>query len=159
MTRDNGREIDIDWLTALDTSDVDFTTLPEHIVQQLALGTEPNFATLAIVELQRRDSPLAAETAIHLLYSEQADLYLKSAALSVLFDLDRATALLYMLAHVNNADPYFLNAIMEIMISNNEFFRAEEGLRLVPLVKARLKTISDDEYPREDLRELFAEMY
>jgi hypothetical protein len=159
MTQDKGREIDIDWLTALDTSDVDFTTLPERVVQQLALGTEPNFATLAIVELQRRDSPLAAETAIHLLYSERADLYLKSAALSVLFDLDRATALLYMLAHVDNADPYLLNAIMEIMISNNEFFRAEEGLRLVPLVKARLKTISDDQNPREDLRELFAEMY
>ena len=159
MKQENGREIDIDWLTALDPSDVDFTTLPEHLVQQLALGSEPNFATLAIVELRRRGSPLAAETAIHLLSSVEADLYLKSAALSVLFDTDRANALLYMLAHVDNADPYLLNTIMEIMIRKDEFFRADEGSRLVPLVKARLKTISDDEYHREDIRALFAEMY
>jgi hypothetical protein len=159
MTEEIGQDIDIDWLTALDISDVDFTSLPEHVVQQLALGTEPNFATLAIVELRRRDSQLAAKTATRLLSSAEVDRYLKSSALSVLFDTDRATALRYMLAHADNADPCLVNAMMEIMIRDADSFRAEDGFRLVQLIMDRLKTISDDEYPSEDIRELFAEMY
>jgi hypothetical protein len=159
MRGKDDQEFDIDWLTALEPSDVDFTSLPEHVVEQLALGTEPNFATLAIVELRRRDSPLAADTAIRLLSSVEADRYLKSAALSVLFDADDATAVRYMLVHAGNADPCLVNAMMEIMIRGEGCFRAENGSRLVPLVMARLKTISDEEYPRKDVRELFEEIY
>lgn len=159
MQEKDSQEMDIGWLTALDPSDVDFTQLPDHVVQELALGTEPNFATIAIVELRRRNSPLAAETASRLLSSEEADRYLKSAALSVFFDVDHAAAVQYMISHASIADPCLVNAMMEIMIREDNYFRMGDGEQLVLLVTARLKDITDDQYPRADVRDLFAELY
>jgi hypothetical protein len=159
MSHNNYQDIDIEWLSALDPADVDFLRLPEKALEQLAFGTEPNFATLALVELRERNKLLAAETARRLLSAEAADRYLKATALSVLFDSDRAAALSYMFANAHHADALLVNTIMQIMIREPEAFQAGGGERLVPLMKSRLNANLDEEYFGRDARELFEEIY
>ncbi|GAA6615893.1 hypothetical protein [Scytonema sp. NUACC26] len=72
----------IDFMT---DDDIDYGSLSEDVLKQLALGDELFIATSALVELRLRKSDMAAMVAWEILSNSLGDKYLQATALSVLF--------------------------------------------------------------------------
>jgi hypothetical protein len=159
MSENNRSQVDVDWITALDPSDVDFKMLDDVSLEKLATGSEPYFATLAISELRHRQNPAVAAIARTLLQSDATDQYLKASALGVIFDFDPSWAIEYMLAQVTNADEHILNAIMKIAIRDSEYFKSGKGYRLTRSVLERLKEIEHGKYPLTEVANLFSSIF
>jgi hypothetical protein len=159
MSDGNCSRVDVDWITALDPSDVNFKKLDDISLEKLATGSEPYFATLAINELRRRQNPAVAAIARALLQSGTTDKYLKASALGVIFDFDPSWAIEYMLVQVTNADAYLLNAIMNIAIRDSEYFKSGSGYRLTRFVVDRLKEFEHEKYPPAEVTDLFSSTF
>ncbi len=84
----------IDFMT---DDDVDYKSLSEDVLKELALGDELFIATSALVELKLRKSASCAIISWKILSKNLGDKYLQAAALSVLFDMNQEQAINFML--------------------------------------------------------------
>jgi hypothetical protein len=122
--------MNVDELLMLNHDMIDYDSLPDEALRQLALEVEPFIATSALTELSIRRGALAAPTAREILDRADSDRHLRAAALEVLFKLNRDQALAYMAARIQQCDRDFLPTIAEIVIENQDVFASGRGAEL-----------------------------
>jgi len=136
--------MNIDDLLMLTDDQIDYTSLSEDILQQLALGEELFIATSALTELSIRNSPCAASVAWEILSHAHGDHHLQARAVEVLFEVNRKRAMDWLEQQVPECEPFMLNAIMELIIENESDFKFEPGLSITHLVIERLAEFDED---------------
>ncbi len=102
--------------------EVDYSLLAEPTLLALVehFQDEPNTATSALVELSLRKHPRSAELAEHLFEADEADCYLKAAAIDVLHHDGRERAHVLMLKHASTCDLYVLIEIAHLLADEDE---------------------------------------
>jgi hypothetical protein len=149
-----------DELSLLTDDKIDYESLSEDVLKELALGDELFIATSALVELRMRKSSIAAPTAWEILSTSHGDRYLQAAALSVLFGMNQEQAINFMSQQVQFVTPYILNTMMELMIENESDFKSEPGLSIVRVIKERLKKCDDKlKFPEPEVKDRFLKIY
>ncbi|MGB0389506.1 MAG: hypothetical protein ACPGWR_32195, partial [Ardenticatenaceae bacterium] len=111
IVKPNTEQYEWDYLTLMNDEEVDYETLPEEVLTELALGGEWYMATSAVTELSIRQSEAVIPITWQILSKSLGDQYLQAAALSALFEAQREKALAYMLNHAATCEPYLLNTI------------------------------------------------
>lgn len=86
---------ELDLLMMMNADDIDYSNLSEDMLQTLALDDELYVANYAIAELSRRESKEASSVAWQILSNSLGDCYLQTAALKILFHMNREKALNY----------------------------------------------------------------
>ncbi|MGC1310442.1 MAG: hypothetical protein WA885_24695 [Phormidesmis sp.] len=115
----------IDELLMMTSDEIDFGTLSEEILVQIALSDDPFIATESLGELQYRQSNLTKEVAKKILISVKGDAYLKAAAFETLLKLDVASSLDYVRENAKKCPPYLFNAMVEALLDNAESLALE----------------------------------
>ena len=133
---------ELDYLLLMNDCDIDYSTLNESMLKQLALEIEPYIAQSALAELHLRESSEALPTALKILSRSQADQYLHGAALEILFRMDRDNALSYMIEFAPNCEPHVLNTMLDLLLYESDF-RYE--LAVMRLITQRVKSLSDED--------------
>lgn len=131
----------VDQLLLLTDQEINYATLSDELLEHLALESDPYIATSAIDQLGLRKSPVAIETAEHLLTHANREHFLQSSALRVLFAMDRQRALTYMLDHVSHAHPQVLNTLVELLLYESDF---RDELRLAVALKQRISGCEEE---------------
>ncbi len=152
--------MEVDELIMMTDSDINYSSLSEDTLKELALADELFIATSAITELAIRKSSIAAPVAWEILSKSHGDCYLQAAALEVLFNLNQELALDYIKKQAQYYNPYILNSIMELMIENESDFKSGRALSVVRIVLGRLQE-SDEEakFPEPEVRDSFLKLY
>lgn len=135
----------INELMMLADNEIDYDTLSDGELKELALGDELFIATSALGELENRNGNLGAEVAWEILSNAKGDRYLQSAALETLFQSNPELALDYMKEQAQNCDRYVLNTILELMIENPSDFQSALALSIVLLVRERIKNLNHEQ--------------
>jgi hypothetical protein len=78
--------MNIEDIMMLDDYDIDYTTLSDDVLGQLALGNELYIATSALNELSRRNPTLTVPIAWQIIATEHGDYYLQKLAMELLFE-------------------------------------------------------------------------
>jgi len=150
----------IDDLSMLGDDQIDYATLADETLRELALGDDLFVANSALVTLAIRHSKLAAPLAWDILTEPHGDRYLHAAALNVLFRMDRKRAVDYMIRQVQELDSYVLNTLAEIMLENHDYFKSEATIPIVRTVIQRMQQCSSDtKWPDSEVREKFLRLY
>ncbi len=144
-------------LSLLGSDEIDFSTLDNEMLSGLARGQEPYIATSALFELAQRPNSKSQEIATALLTATD-DEYLRAAALRVLFEKDRGSAIDHMGNMATNCDPYVFGEMLDLMIENQSEFDRSPRSDLVQLVTARLRSLAKEAVDN-GRRALFAEMF
>jgi hypothetical protein len=134
----------INELLMLTDDQIDYQSLPEDTLEQLALSDELFIATSALTELSIRNSPCAASVARQILSQAHGDHHLQARAVEVLFEVNSKQALDFMRQQVPACDPFMLNIIMELIIENESDFKSEPGLSITHLVIERLQEFDEE---------------
>jgi hypothetical protein len=137
--------MEIHELMMLTDDEIDYNTLSDEELKELALGDEMFIATSALGELENRNSNLGAEVAWEILSSSKGDRYLQSAALETIFQSNRELAWDYISQHVWDCDRYILNTILELMIENPSDFQSALASSVFLLVRERIKNLNQEE--------------
>ena len=130
--------MNINELLILTEDQIDYSSLPENTLKQLALSDELFIAASALTELSLRNSSCAASVAWEILSQARGDHHLQARAVEVLFEVNRQQAMDWMGQQVPECDPFMLTAIMELIIENESDFKFEPGLSITRLVIDRL---------------------
>jgi hypothetical protein len=147
-------------LILMNDDQIDYNGLPEKVLQTLALSDELFIATSALVELRLRKSPLATSIALEILSQSHGDRYLQASALSTLFAAAQDQAINFILQHVEDFEPYLLNALMEIMIDNSTCFQSEPALFVVQIVGRKIQGLDQEKkYPEVEVENRFLNIY
>ncbi|MBD2773835.1 hypothetical protein [Iningainema tapete] len=152
--------MEINELMMLTDQDIDYRSLSENTLKELALGDELFIATSALGELSRRKISITALIAWEILSKSRGDRYLQASALEILFNLNREQAMDYISKQAQHSNPYILNTILELMIENESEFKSERALSIVRIVGERLQEFDESaEYPSMFLRDSFLKLY
>lgn len=133
---------ELDYLLLMNDCDIDYNTLSESMLKQLALEIEPYIAQSALAELHLRESSEAVPTAHKILVSKQADQYLRGAALEILFRMDHDNVLSYMIELAPNCEPHVLNTMLDLLLYESDF---KYELAVMRLITQRVKLLSDED--------------
>ena len=114
----------LDELTLLGDQEIDYDTLSDDILAELALGDDLFIANSALSELTIRKSIKTISVAQQILDQSYADRYLLAAALQSLFKMSPAQAVGYIKSYAMRGDAYINNSIAELMMENESYFRA-----------------------------------
>ena len=151
--------MEIDDLMILTDDQIDYTSLSDDTLQELALGEELFMATSALVQLATINKSLAAVVAEDILSHSKGDRYLQATAIETLFGLDKGRAIEYLLEAVpEESDSYILNAIAELVIENRSDFQSGMGGRVFRLLWSKIKSSNGEEIDRT-VRNSFLNMY
>jgi len=112
---------ELDFLLLMNDCDIEYSSLSESMLSQLALEIEPYIALSALTELLIRESSEAVPTAVKILSGSLADQYLRGTALKILFRMDRDNALSYMIELAPNCEPYVLNTMLDLLLYESDF--------------------------------------
>ncbi|GEM_PF-6722051 len=134
---------ELDLLLMMNCDDIDYSSLSEDMLKTLALENELYIATLALGELEKRESKAVDSIAWKILAESHGDSYLQAAALESLFKVNPEQAFQYMTKQVVSCDPYILNSMMELMLEEQPYFKAKNISSLVKIILARLKKYAD----------------
>lgn len=137
--------MEIHVLMMLTDDEIDYNTLSDGELKELALGDELFIATSALGELENRNGNLGAEVAWKILSNSKGDRYLQAAALETLFQCNPERALDYMKEQAQKGDRYILNTIVELIFENNSYFQTNSPLSLLYTVLEQVKNLSEDE--------------
>jgi len=137
-------EAKINELLILTDDQIDYQSLPEDTLKQLALNDELFIATSALTELSIRNSPCAASVAWEILSQAHGDHHLQARAVEVLFEVNRKQAMDWIEQQVPECEPFMLNAIMELIIENESDFKFDPGLSITHLVIERLAEFDEE---------------
>lgn len=152
--------MEIHELMMLTDDEIDYDTLSDDELKELALGDELFIATSALGELENRKGNLGAEVAWEILSNAKGDRYLQAAALETLFQGNPELALDYMKEQAQKCDRYILNTIMELMIENKDDFKSGIALSVSRLISERIKKVDDEqEFLNAEVRDSFLSLY
>lgn len=147
-------------LMMLADNEVDYDTLSEDELKELALGDELFIATSALGELANRNGNLGAEVAWEILSNAKGDRYLQAAALETLFQGNPELALDYMKEQAQKCDRYLLNTVIELIIENPSNFSSGLGWSVSRLAHERIKNFKDEEeFIAPELIDSFLKLY
>jgi hypothetical protein len=150
----------IDDLSMLGDDQIDYATLSDETLRELALGDDLFVANSALATLAIRHSKLAAPLACDILTKPHGDRYLHAAALNVLFSMDQKRAVDYMIRQAQELDSYVLNTLAEIMLENHDYFKSEATIPIVRTVIQRMQQCnSATKWPDSEVRENFLRLY
>jgi len=136
--------MNINELLILTEDQIDYSSLPENTLEQLAFSDELFIATSALTELSMRNSPCAASVAWEILSHAHGDHHLQARAVEVLFEVNRQRAMDWMEQQVPECELFMLNAIMELIIENESDFKFEPGLSITHLIIERLAEFDEE---------------
>ncbi|NET62052.1 MAG: hypothetical protein F6K47_39845 [Symploca sp. SIO2E6] len=160
MNRNNNDLQEWNNLSLMNDEDIDYTVIPEAVLQELALGNELYIATSALVELWMRESSAVATIAGKILSTSHGDCYLQATALDVLFSADKEQALNYMSEKVADCEPLLLNEMMTLMIENPSDFVPSSTSTIFQTIIERLKNLRDEqEWIEPDVQQDFMQLY
>ncbi|HEX6289739.1 MAG TPA: hypothetical protein VFZ66_11140 [Herpetosiphonaceae bacterium] len=131
-------------LSIMNDEDIDYSVVPEPILEKLALGNELYIANSALVELWMRETLSAAPIAAEILVTGHSDRYLQATALRVLFERDRSTALRYMQEQAPTCDLYTLYKMMQLLTEEDGLSSSNKA-SLIPSILERLKILESEE--------------
>ena len=158
MSRNNNDFNEWANVSLMNDEDIDYSLIPEAVLQELALGNEFYIATSALVELWMRESSTSASIAWEILSTSHGDRYLQSTALGVLSNTDKEKTLNYISEKGADCDLLILNKMMKLMVDNS--------LDLVPTstiiqtIIERLKNLRDEqELIEPDVQRDFMQLY
>lgn len=148
-------------LLTLNADEIDYSSLPEAVLEKLALAEEPFIATLAVGELVTRRSSRARPVLSELLDTSksQADRYLQAAALEGLYEIDANAALQHIATHSAQSDPYVLSSMIELIQGNEPDPNAEPARSAIQAVAARLRSRPEESEITAQQRADFLEAY
>lgn len=151
-----------DWkgLLMLNADDIEYQTLADDVLENLALSSEPYIATLSLTELVRRQSPRARPVIDKLLGgSSQADRYLRASALEGMFELEPDAAMRYIAANAAGSEPYVLNSMVELILVNEPDPEAEPAASAIHAVAEQLRAHPETEEISPQQRSDFLDAY
>lgn len=137
--------MEIHELMMLTDDEIDYNTLSDDELKELALGDELFIATSALGELENRNGNLGAEVAWEILSNAKGDRYLQAAALETLFQCNRELALDYMKEQAQKCDRYLLKTVIDLIIENPSVFSSGLGWPVSRLIRERIKSFKDEE--------------
>lgn len=112
----------IDELTLFGDENIDYETLSEDLLADLALNDDLFIATSAIAELTIRDSTKTVCVTEKILTNFMGDRYLQAAALESLFKVKPEQAIIYIKSYLDTQDPYIIDLISELISENLPYF-------------------------------------
>jgi hypothetical protein len=133
--------MDINEILLLNHDQIDYASLLDETLKNLALSEDMFIATSALAELARRKSSLAASVAYNILDESLGDSFLKSEALETLFDVDRERALAYIGTHARFADSSLVRTMMELMVENSAIFHVASAALTTRAVTRRVNEL------------------
>lgn len=133
---------ELDFLLMMNDCDIDYSTLSESMLKQLALEIEPYIAQSALTELLIRESSEAVPTAHKVLSGSLADQYLRGTALEILFRMDRHNALSYIIELAPSCEPYVLNTMLDLLLHESDF---KYELAAMRQIAQRVPVLHDEE--------------
>ena len=140
MRPNNTEQYEWDYLTLMNDEEVDYETLPEKVLTELALGGELYMATSAVTELSIRQSEAIIPITWQILSNSAGDQYLQAAALEALFEAQRENALAYMLNHATTCEPYLLDTMKALTSWHHLEPRFEQMIsKIKDLINERLQ--------------------
>lgn len=148
---------DYESLLWMNESDIDFSALPEGILEKLAMETEYYIATSALIELARRSVPHAGVVAKSILDTGHGDNHLQAVALSSLFYADPDAAMPFLLEFAETMDPVRVREALNIASANTEKFSSGSCI-LIDVLKRRLEQFSREQLG-DDVVDTFREAY
>jgi len=152
--------INVNELLILTDDQIDYPSLSENMLEQLALSEELFIATSALTELSIRNSPCAASVAREILCQDRGDYHLQARALEVLFEVNPKQAMYLILQQVPTCGAFMLNAIMELILENEPDFKSEAGLFLTHLVIERLAEFDEKTtLPQPEVKSIFLKRF
>lgn len=128
-------------LLLLTDPEIDYKSLADEILEQLALESDPYIANSSLIELWTRNGAMATETAWQLLLRPPDEPFLQSTALRIIFARAREKALDYIMANVEDVHPQLLNTIVELLMYESDF-RYE--MQIAAVVKQRIEDRAED---------------
>ncbi len=152
--------MEIHELMMLTDNEIDYDSLSDDELKELALGDELFIATSALGELENRNSNLGAEVAWEILSNAKGDRYLQAAALETLFQSNQKRALHYMTQRSRNWDHYLLKTVIELIIENPSVFSSGLGWSVSRLIRERITNFKDEEqFIAPELIDSFLRLY
>lgn len=150
----------IDDLLMMTSEEIDFESLSEGTLKELALCDDLFIATSALGELSGRNSAEAGPIALKILSESHGDRYLQACALETLFGTNREQATNFIKTQAEICDPYILNTILELMIEEQSYFKSSKTSSLVNVILNRLKRLDKNHpFPRIELEVKFKRLY
>ncbi|NEO92922.1 MAG: hypothetical protein F6K56_22905 [Moorea sp. SIO3G5] len=147
-------------VSIMNDEDIDYSVIPEAVLQELALDNELYIATSALVELWMRESSAVAPIAWEILSTSHGDRYLQATALGVLFNADKEKALNYMSEKVTDCDPLLLNEMMKLIIDSPSDFVPSSTSTIFQTIIERFKNLRDEqELIEPDVQQDFMQLY
>jgi hypothetical protein len=137
--------MEIHELMMLTDDEIDYNTLSDDELKELALGDELFIATSALGELENRNGNLGAEVAWEILSNAKGDRYLQAAALETFFQGNPELALDYMKEQAQKCDRYVLKTILELMIENSSDFQSQLASSVSHILGERIKNLHNQE--------------
>jgi mRNA-degrading endonuclease RelE of RelBE toxin-antitoxin system len=152
--------MEINELMMLTDDEIDYQTLSDDELKELALGDEMFIATSALGELENRKSKKASNIACSILSNSKGDRYLQAAALETLFQSNQKRALHYMTQRSQNWDHYLLKTVIELIIENPSVFSSGLGWSVSRLIRERITNFKDEEqFIAPELIDSFLRLY
>lgn len=152
--------MEIHELMMLTDDEIDYNTLSDDELKELALGDEMFIATSALGELENRKSKKASNIACSILSNSKGDRYLQAAALETLFQSNQKRALHYMTQRSQNWDHYLLKTVIELIIENPSVFSSGLGCSVSHLIRERITNFKDEEqFIAPELIDSFLRLY
>jgi hypothetical protein len=111
--------MNLESLSLLNDSDIDYTSLTLKQLESLALGEELFIATSALSELYCRDQILAENIAWQILDNFSGDVYLQAEALEIAFNCNQNKTINFIEKYFNQFDDYLKNTVQELITENN----------------------------------------
>lgn len=111
--------MNLESLTLLNDSDIDYTSLTLEQLESLALGEELFIATSALSELYCREQILAEKIAWQILENCYGDVYLQASALEIAFECNQNKTIFFIKQNFANFDDYLQNTVQELITENN----------------------------------------
>jgi hypothetical protein len=133
---------ELDFLLLMNDCDIDYSSLSESMLKQLARKISPYIALSALTELLIRESSEAVPTAYKILSGSLADQYLRGTALKILFRMDHDNALSYMIELAPNCEPYVLNTMLDLLLYESDF---KYELAAMRLITQRVNSLLDED--------------
>ncbi|NES18312.1 MAG: hypothetical protein F6K41_05125 [Symploca sp. SIO3E6] len=147
-------------LSLMNDEDIDYSIIPEALLQELALGNELYIATSALVELWMRENSAVARIAWEILSTSHGDLYLQATALSALFSTDKEKALHYMSEKVVDCEPLLLNEIMKLIIDSPSDFVPSSTSKIFQTTIERLTNLRNEQgFIEPDVQQELIQLY
>jgi len=151
--------MEIDEFSILTDDLIDYSSLSEDTLKELALGEELFIATSALAQLATINSSLAAAVAADILSHLRGDRYLHAAAIETLFGIDKMRAIEYMKQAVTGeGDRYIFTTIVELAIENKSDFQSGLGWTVFRLLSDKIKSFKADSIDTT-LRNSFLNLY